>query len=276
MPELPEVETARRGIAPWVTGATIERARVRERRLRWPVARGFEARVEGTTIEGVARRAKYLLLPLRRGGAPAGTLLLHLGMSGSVRIVARGTPAQPHDHVDLELAGGRALRLRDPRRFGCLLHLAGEPERHRLLRTLGPEPLERGFDGATLAARARGRRCAVKCLLMDASVVAGVGNIYANEALWRAAIDPRRAAGRIAPPRYAALAEAVRAVLREAIGKGGTTLRDFVGADGRDGYFRIELAVYDRAGEPCPRCRTPVRGARVGQRSTFWCPCCQR
>ena len=276
LPELPEVETARRGIAPFVAGATLARLLVRERRLRWPLPAGLEARVARTRILGVERRAKYLLLPLARGAAPAGTLLLHLGMSGSLRVVPATTPPQKHDHLDLVLDSGRCLRLRDPRRFGCLLLIEGDPRAHPLLHDLGPEPLDDAFDGALLAERARGRSVAVKSFLMDGAVVVGVGNIYANEALWRAGIDPRRAAGRVAPARFVALASAVKEVLHEAIAKGGTTLRDFVQVDGATGYFRVELAVYDRAGEPCPRCTTPVRVARIGQRSTFFCTSCQR
>jgi len=276
VPELPEVETARRGIAPWIAGVRLTGAVIRERRLRWPIPAGFEAAVAGCRVVAVERRAKYLLLPLARDGRPAGTLLLHLGMSGSVRVVPAATPPRTHDHVDLQLEGGRCLRLHDPRRFGCLLRLDGDPGRHPLLRDLGPEPLGPRFDGAHLAALARGRTAPVKCFVMDAKVVVGVGNIYASEALWRAGIHPRRPAGRVAAARFGALAAAIRAVLSAAIEKGGTTLRDFVRADGSDGYFRIELAVYDRAGEPCPRCRRPLRSERIGQRSSFFCPRCQR
>ncbi len=276
MPELPEVETTRRGIAPHVLGAAIVQLVVRDRRLRWPLPAGLEARVAGARIASVERRAKYLLLPLARHGATAGTLLLHLGMSGSLRVLPATTPARPHDHVDLVLESGRCLRLHDPRRFGCLLLIEGDPHQHALLRDLGPEPLERSFDGALLAARALGRSAPVKSFLMDGTVVVGVGNIYANEALWRAGIDPRRAAGRVARARFDALATAVKEVLREAIEKGGTTLRDFVQVDGTSGYFRLELAVYDRAGAPCPRCHAAIRVARVGQRSTFFCTRCQR
>ncbi len=270
------METTRRGIEPFVGGARIARLVVRERRLRWPVPPGLEARVAGTRVVAVERRAKYLLLPLARGRAAAGTLLLHLGMSGSLRVVPATTPPQKHDHLDLVLAGGHCLRLRDPRRFGCLLLIEGDPRAHPLLCDLGPEPLGAEFDGALLATRARGRAVAVKSFLMDGAIVVGVGNIYANEALWRAGIDPRRAAGRVAPARCVALASAVQAVLREAIAKGGTTLRDFVQVDGATGYFRLELAVYDRAGAPGPRCGAPGRGARIGQRSSFFCTGCQR
>ncbi len=276
MPELPEVETTRRGIRPWLAGASIERLVVRERRLRWPVPRGLEARLAGARVDAVERRAKYLLLPLSKDGAPAGTLLAHLGMSGSLRVLARGEPAAKHDHLDLELSNGRVLRLRDPRRFGCVLLLDGDPARDALLRDLGPEPLSREFDGARLASLARRRSAPVKCFLMDNAVVVGVGNIYANESLWRAGIHPRRPAGRVAAPRWDALAAAVKEVLAEAIEKGGTTLRDFVRPDGDHGWFKIELATYDRAGAPCPRCRAPIRAERIGQRSAFFCARCQR
>lgn len=276
MPELPEVETTRRGVLPYVADATIAAAVIRDRRLRQPIPLGFEAAVAGARVLAVERRAKYLLLPLARGGRPAGTLLLHLGMSGSLRVLPAATTPKKHDHVDLVFASGRCLRLHDPRRFGCLLHLAGDPAEHPLLAELGPEPLSTAFDGDHLVALAHGRSAPVKCFLMDASVVVGVGNIYASEALWRAGIDPRRPAGRVAAPRYAALASAVKSVLAEAIEKGGTTLRDFVQADGSSGYFRIELAVYDRAGAPCPRCGRALKRARIGQRSSFFCSGCQR
>ncbi|MSR48268.1 MAG: bifunctional DNA-formamidopyrimidine glycosylase/DNA-(apurinic or apyrimidinic site) lyase [Planctomycetes bacterium] len=281
MPELPEVETTRRGVNPFLAGQTITDVVVRERRLRWPLPPEFESRLAGAGVSEVRRRAKYLLVPLvrgaeREGAAPAGTLLAHLGMSGSLRVVPASTPPRTHDHVDLVLSSGQCLRLHDPRRFGCLIWIEGDPTRHPLLRTLGPEPLSDAFDGAWLAAKARGRSGPVKCFLMDAHIVVGVGNIYANEALWRAGIDPRRAAGRIAAPRFDALATAVKTVLAEAIAKGGTTLRDFVQVDGSSGYFSIELEVYGRGGEPCPRCRKAIRVVRVGQRSTFFCTGCQR
>lgn len=271
MPELPEVETVRRGLEPHVAGRRISALVVRERRLRRPIPRGLEARLAGAVITGLSRRAKYLLLHTDRGSA-----LAHLGMSGSLRIVDAGRAAGPHEHYDLVLANGRAVRYRDPRRFGLFLWAGARPERHPLLAHLGPEPLGPDFDGARLHRASRGRRVAVKSFLMDASVVAGVGNIYASEALYRAGIHPRRAAGRIAAGRYALLADAVRGVLAEAIGEGGTTLRDFVAAEGSPGYFRVHLAVYDREGLPCPRCAAPIRREVIAQRSTYYCPHCQR
>lgn len=271
MPELPEVETARRGIAPHLVGRRIRRLEVREWRLRWPISRRLPAALRGRAIEAVGRRGKYLLI--RAGG---GTLLWHLGMSGSLRALADPPPPGPHDHVDLELSGGTVLRFRDPRRFGSLHWTGGDPLRHRLLAGLGPEPLGEDFGGGWLHARSRGRRAAVKTFLMDARVVVGVGNIYASEALFEAGVAPSRPAGRVSRARYGRLAAAVREVLARSIEAGGTTLRDFTEADGRPGYFARELRVYGRAGEPCVRCGEPVRVKTLGQRSSFYCPRCQR
>ncbi|MGH8225815.1 MAG: bifunctional DNA-formamidopyrimidine glycosylase/DNA-(apurinic or apyrimidinic site) lyase [Gammaproteobacteria bacterium] len=271
MPELPEVETARRGLAPHLVGRRIAALLVRERRLRQAVPRGLEAKLAQAEIIGLDRRAKYLLLHTERG-----SVLAHLGMSGSLRIVDAELPAGPHEHYDLVLANGRAVRYRDPRRFGLLLWGGARPERHPLLARLGPEPLGSDFDGTCLYRASHGRRAPVKAFLMDSTVVAGVGNIYASEALYRAGIHPRRAAGRISAVRYALLAEAVRTVLAEAIAAGGTTLRDFVAAEGNPGYFRVRLAVYDREGESCPRCAAPIRRVVIAQRSSYYCPRCQR
>ena len=271
MPELPEVETTRRGIAPVLEGRRVDALVVRQSRLRWPVpVARLRRELVGQRIEAVSRRAKYLLV--RTGH---GTALLHLGMSGSLRVLTASTPPGPHDHVDLVLDDGTCLRLRDPRRFGALLWTRRDPLHHPLLRELGPEPFATAFDGAYLHARAKGRRLAVKPFLMDGHVVVGVGNIYASESLHRAGIDPRRAAGRISRARYQRLADAVREVLDEALVAGGTTLRDYTGGHGEAGWFSIHLAVYGRDGEPCPRCGAPVRGLVLGQRSTFFCPACQ-
>jgi len=271
MPELPEVETTRRAVERHLRGRRVSAVRVRERRLRQPVSRRLERELPGQIIERVERRGKYLLLR-----TAAGAVLIHLGMSGSLRIVAPGLPAQKHDHVDILCGNNVCLRLCDPRRFGVVLWAGGDPLRHALLRGIGPEPLGAEFGGACLHTAARGRRAAVKLFIMDAAVVAGVGNIYANEALFRAGIDPRRAAGRISAARCERLAAAIRAVLQEAIAQGGTTLRDFYHGTGEPGYFRIRLAVYDRAGEPCVRCGHAIRAIRQGQRSTYYCPRCQR
>jgi formamidopyrimidine-DNA glycosylase len=225
-------------------------------------------------VTDLARRGKYLLI-----GTECGTLILHLGMSGSLRVVPEGTPPGKHDHLDLALTNARALRLRDPRRFGLLAWSPDPPERaaasHPLLRDLGPEPLGPGFGGDYLYGLSRGRRVSVKPFLMDAGVVVGVGNIYASESLFRAGIHPARPAGRVGLERYRRLAQDVRAVLGAAIAQGGTSLRDFVQEDGAPGYFAQELKVYGRAGEPCPGCGAPVRLRRIGQRSSFYCPRCQ-
>jgi formamidopyrimidine-DNA glycosylase len=271
MPELPEVETTRRGLHPYVDGARVARLLVRERRLRYPIPAAIEAALAGQRIRQLRRRAKYLIFELEQGA-----LLLHLGMSGSLRIVPAEAPPGPHDHLDLCLEGGLAVRLRDPRRFGALLWTAEPPETHPLLRDLGPEPLDPGFDGAHLHRLAQGRRLAVKPFIMDAHHVVGVGNIYANESLHLAGIHPGRASGRIGLARYERLAEAIRAVLTDAIAQGGTSLRDFVQEDGRPGYFRVSLHVYGRGGEPCPGCGTTLREERIGQRTSVYCPRCQR
>ena len=272
MPELPEVETTRRGILPAVRGKTVEAVALRERRLRWPIDPALPALITGRPLQDIERRAKYLLFRFANG-----TLLVHLGMSGSLRLVTGGAPSpRKHDHVDLVFEGGVLLRYHDPRRFGCMLWIDGDVSGHFLLRELGPEPLEEGFDGNVLFKASRGRRAAVKQLLMDGAVVVGVGNIYASEALFRAGIDPRRAAGRISAARYDALAQAVKEVLGESVATGGTTLRDYVDSNGRPGEFALRLNVYGRDGEGCTRCGAKIRQVRLGQRSTFFCVECQR
>jgi formamidopyrimidine-DNA glycosylase len=271
MPELPEVETTRRGIAPHVTGRRVTAVHVRHRGLRWPVPRALDRELPGRVIESVERRAKYLLL---RAGDHH--LLLHLGMSGSLGLVPRDLPPRTHDHLDIVLDSGHALRLRDPRRFGAALWLKGDPFRHALLKNLGPEPLGDGFTAETLYRITRGKMVAIKNLLMDSHVVVGVGNIYANEALFIAGIRPARRAGRVTRAECAKLHAAIRQVLEEAIVQGGTTLRNFANADGAPGYFQLRLRVYGRTGEPCRKCRSPIRGVTLGQRSSFYCPACQR
>jgi len=252
-------------------GRQIAALVLREPRLRWRVDPRLPATVAGQRVRNVRRRAKYLIIDL-----DAGSLILHLGMSGSLRVLDPATPLVPHDHYDLLLESGRCLRFNDPRRFGSLHWSEGDPLDHPLLATLGPEPLTSAFDADYLARRARRRRVTIKQFLMDQRVVVGVGNIYASEALFRAGVHPKRAAGRVSGARLAALVEAVRAVLGDAIRAGGTTLRDYVGADGAPGYFRQRLYVYERTGQPCRRCRTPVRHLVQGQRSTYYCPRCQR
>ncbi|MDE0680672.1 MAG: bifunctional DNA-formamidopyrimidine glycosylase/DNA-(apurinic or apyrimidinic site) lyase [Gammaproteobacteria bacterium] len=270
MPELPEVETTRRGIEPLVAGSRVERVAVRERRLRWPIPGEVERQLTGATMLGVRRRAKYLLLESERG-----TAIAHLGMSGSFSVVAAGTEPGVHDHYDVIFDGGKALRFTDPRKFGSLLWGGREPLRHKLLADLGPEPFSAEFSGAWLKKRSLGRRVAVKSFLMMPAVVAGMGNIYASEALYRAGIHPRRAAGRIALRRYEALARVIRDVLGEAIESGGTTLRDFADASGRPGYFAQRLDVYDRAGRECRRCGSAIRRRVIGQRASYYCARCQ-
>jgi len=270
MPELPEVETTRAGLAPHVEGRRVRAVTLRRPDLRWPIPAEIVERLPGQRIEAVRRRAKYLLLD-----TAAGSALLHLGMSGSLRVLAPGTPLRPHDHVDLLLDSGRVLRFNDPRRFGCLLwQPAGAV--HPLLQGLGPEPLSDEFDGDYLYARSRGRSAPVKTFLMDQRIVVGVGNIYVAEALFAAGISPLRPAGKVSRQRYRALAAEVRRILAHAIGRGGTTLRDFLAPDGAPGYFVQELSAYGRGGEPCPRCGRPLRQASVGQRATVWCGHCQR
>jgi formamidopyrimidine-DNA glycosylase len=282
MPELPEVETTRRGLAPHVEGRRVVAVTLRRPDLRWPIPGEVPALLPGQRIDAVRRRAKYLLLD-----TAAGSALLHLGMSGSLRVLPADTPVTTHDHVDLALEGkgrtpGRVLRFNDPRRFGCLLWQR-PGETHELLRGLGPEPLANGdsdrtpaFDGDYLFALSRGRKTAVKSFLMDQRVVVGVGNIYAAEALFAAGISPLRAAGRISRERYALLADAVKRILARAITRGGTTLRDFLAPDGAPGYFEQELSAYGRGGAPCPNCGRPLKQAWIGQRATVWCGHCQR
>lgn len=275
MPELPEVETTRRGIAPHVEGREIGEVIVRQSRLRVPVPADLADRLVGASIGSLARRAKYLLVPLVGGDSAGATLLWHLGMSGSLRIARLGELPRKHDHLDLVLDDGAILRYHDPRRFGFVDWLAGSVEEDSRLMRLGPEPLSKAFDGERLYRLSRRRRVAVKPFLMDNAVVVGVGNIYASEALFMAGIDPRRAAGRISAERYARLAAAAKEVLAAAITQGGTTLRDFVGGTGEPGYFKQRLNVYGRHGEPCRHCGTELRLITLGQRASVYCPCCQ-
>jgi formamidopyrimidine-DNA glycosylase len=270
MPELPEVETTRRGIAPHVLGQIIENVIVRQPQLRWPVPADLPEKLRGRIVRNVGRRGKYILLDME-----AGALILHLGMSGSLRITAPDAPPRKHDHLDLIFGNGLCLRFHDPRRFGCLLWTGDAPELHPLLADLGPEPLEAEFSGRYLHDKSRGRSAPVKTFIMDSHVVVGVGNIYANESLFRAGISPVRPAGRISLQRYEKLAEAIRTVLEASIEQGGTTLRDFVNEAGNPGYFRQTLQVYDRDGEACRRCGSDIRLGRLGQRATYWCPHCQ-
>lgn len=270
MPELPEVETTRRGIAPHLIGQRVSRVIVRERRLRWPIPEDLDVRLSGQRIEAVERRAKYLLIK-----AETGTLISHLGMSGNLRLVEAGLPAAKHEHVDIELESGLSLRYTDPRRFGALLW-SELPLEHELLARLGPEPLTELFDGERLYQLSRGKAVAVKPFIMDNAVVVGVGNIYATEALFAAGIDPRRAAGTVSRARYLRLAQEIKRVLAHAIERGGTTLRDFIGGDGQPGYFQQELFAYGRGGQFCKVCGSTLREVKLGQRASVYCPKCQR
>ncbi len=270
MPELPEVETTRSGIAPHIQGQRISGVVVRQAQLRWPIPANLAELLGGRTVRAVERRAKYLLLRLTNG-----CLILHLGMSGSLRILPRDTVPGKHDHFDL-LFKHCCLRLRDPRRFGAVLWTDQPLDRHPLIAHLGPEPLSEAFNGAYLHRQAQQRRVAIKNLIMDGRVVVGVGNIYANEALFRAGIHPARPAGRISAARCARLAEEIKQVLAAAIVQGGTTLRDFQQEDGKPGYFAQELLVYGKAGGACPGCGSPLKQQRIGQRSSFYCSRCQR
>ncbi len=271
MPELPEVETTCRGIEPHIVGQSVVDVVVRQPQLRWPIPAGLGSLLAGRKVESVRRRAKYLLLKIGDG-----SLIMHLGMSGSLRLVAPGTESGKHDHFDLCLSGGVVLRLTDPRRFGSVLWQQGDPNQHRLLASLGPEPLGELFDGDRMFRLSRNRRQAVKLFVMDNQTVVGVGNIYANEALFEAGIDPRRAAGRISLARYRLLAAQIKIVLARAIEQGGTTLRDFVGGDGKPGYFQQQLQVYGRGGESCNQCGQVLRQVTLGQRATVYCQFCQR
>jgi formamidopyrimidine-DNA glycosylase len=271
MPELPEVETTRRGLLPHMLGRRFSGAVVRNAALRWPVSPGLARSLQGEEVLGIRRRGKYLLID-----CPKGHLLVHLGMSGRLSIVERDLPARAHDHVDLQLEGAKSLRLTDPRRFGAMLWLKGPAENHALLRGLGLEPLDSAFTGAALQRLASGRRVAVKQFLMNGRILTGVGNIYASEALFQAGVHPLRSAGRISAARWERIARAVRATLERALAAGGSTLRDFASAEGRPGHFQYQFSVYDREGEPCLHCGTTIRALRQGQRSTFYCPRCQR
>jgi len=297
MPELPEVETLRRGLAPYLRGRRFVAAVVREARLRWPVPADLEARIRDRRICDLQRRGKYLLMQLddawlsrntpgrpkcflappggeRREAAFSGALIIHLGMSGNLRLLSADTPPQKHDHIDLLLDDGQVLRYRDPRRFGALFWTAAAAG-HPLIASLGVEPLSDEFDGARLHALCQGRSSAIKQVIMDAHLLVGVGNIYANEALFHAGIDPRTRAGRLSRPRCARLAAAIKEILVRAIEAGGSTLRDFVDGHGSPGWFQQTYRVYGRAGLPCTICGNPIRTLRQGARATCYCPRCQ-
>jgi len=270
MPELPEVETTRRSLEPGLLGRRVVGVVVRDRRLRWPVAPEFETRLTGATIATVGRRAKYLLV-----GTDHGTAMIHLGMSGSLLHVPTHTPVVKHDHVDVILDDGGLLRFHDPRRFGSIHWIEGDPAGHPLLAALAPEPSDTAFDGAYLHRITRGRAVAIKHVLMNGQLVTGVGNIYASEALHLAGINPKVPARRLSMARCTRLVAAVKQTLERAIAAGGSSLRDYVDGAGNRGHFQTESAVYGREGEPCRRCGGTIRLVRQGQRSTFYCPGCQ-
>jgi formamidopyrimidine-DNA glycosylase len=274
MPELPEVETTRLGLLPHLVGKRIEHVTVREHRLRWPIPRNLPKRLAGRFVVDIQRRGKYLLwdIEAKRGG---GFVLCHLGMSGSLFTVSPGMPLAKHDHVDFVLEDHTIIRYHDPRRFGSILWIPGPTPTHSLLDKLGPEPLGDSFDGQHLFNASRGRSVSIKEFIMSANVVVGVGNIYASEALFGAGIRPTTAAGRISRSRYVALADAIKTTLARALAAGGSSLRDYVQADGKSGYFQLATMVYDREGEQCRNCRATIRALRQGQRSTYYCPRCQ-
>jgi formamidopyrimidine-DNA glycosylase len=268
MPELPEVETTLRGVAPHLVGRRIDKVIVRNAALRWPVSPSL-SNLEGCVVESGSRRGKYLLFKTKRG-----TLMMHLGMSGSLRVISAET--EWHDHVALHLAGGMQLRLHDPRRFGAVLLIEGDALEHPLLAELGPEPLSDGFDAGYLADALQGRAAPIKQAIMDSHLVVGVGNIYACESLFMAGISPLKPAGKVSRARLAKLVEVIKGVLAASIEQGGTTLRDFLREDGQPGYFKQSLSVYGREGEPCQRCGTAIKRIVQAQRSTFYCAKCQR
>lgn len=271
MPELPEVETTLRGIEPHVLKQKITHVTVRQHGLRWPIPAHLANTLKNQTILRAERRAKYLLLE-----TATGTLIVHLGMSGSLRILTHPQPAGKHDHLDIEFANHKTLRYTDPRRFGAVLWTTEDPMQHALLKDLGPEPLSKNFSGNYLWKRAQGRKIPVKSFLMDNKVVVGVGNIYAAESLFAAKINPKTPAENISAERYATLVEAVKTILRKAIKHGGTTLKDFVDSDGKPGYFSLQLKVYGREGLPCVVCGTKLKAIKQGQRTTVYCEKCQK
>ena len=270
MPELPEVETTLRGIQPYLQGKQLKGLVVRERRLRWPVPENLETRMSGVVVTGLYRRGKYIVIMFEGGG-----VLVHLGMSGSMRVILNQAVPEKHDHFDLVTLEGPIIRYRDPRRFGCLLWISGNPDLHPRLQALGVEPLTCEFNGEVLYNASRSRSQAVKNLIMDGRIVVGVGNIYASEALYKSGIHPNRPCNRISLQRYEKLSDNIKMTLTEAIQQGGTTLQDFIQVDGRAGYFEQSLNVYGRAGEPCFNCGSLIKSKIIGQRSTFYCTKCQ-
>jgi len=275
MPELPEVETSRRGIEPHILGKKIKDVVIREHRLRWPIPKSLPDKIYQQKLTQVDRRGKYLLLQFGKDAA-AGTVIIHLGMSGSLRICPISTPAEKHDHIDFVFSNNKILRLKDPRKFGCVLWTNKPTEQHKLLSKLGPEPLDDAFSSDILYKKSRKRTCSIKAFIMNSHTVVGVGNIYASESLFIAGINPKRKAGSLSRARAEKLVAAIKQILLDAIEQGGTTLRDFTREDGQPGYFAQKLFVYGRAGEPCAKCGSPVKQFTQQQRSTFYCTTCQK
>lgn len=271
MPELPEVETTRRGITPHIENNIITKVIVRNRSLRWPIPSGLNTKLKNQTIRSVTRRAKYLLL-----STDVGTLILHLGMSGSLRILPTTESVEKHDHFELQFKDGHCLRLRDPRRFGAVLWCKGDPLKHKYLINLGPEPLDNEFNAELLFEKSRKRKTSIKQFIMDAKIVVGVGNIYASESLFLAGVHPKRLAGKITKKNSLDLTAAIKQILKDAIKQGGTTLKDFKSSDGKPGYFQQKLKVYNRKNEACVVCKKPIKQVTLGQRSTFYCSNCQK
>lgn len=271
MPELPEVETTLRGIKPHIIHRQVTDVIIRHPRLRWPIPKDLASKLKGQPLNALERRAKYLLFSFDNG-----TMILHLGMSGRVRILETEEPPQKHDHVDICFDRKTYLRFTDPRRFGAVLWTEEDPDNHPLLKNIGIEPLSADFNGDYLLKRAKNRKVPVKTFIMDGKIIAGVGNIYATEALFAARINPLTAAGKVKRAQYQALADAIKTVLKQAIKKGGTTLKDFMKSDGSPGYFSIELQVYGHGGKPCPRCHATLKSVRIAQRSTVFCSKCQK
>lgn len=271
MPELPEVETSRRGIEPHLLNKTITTVTIRQHKLRWPVPENLPALAEGQKVREVCRRAKYLYLKLDNG-----SIIIHLGMSGSLRICTDKTPPEKHDHIDICVSGNKILRLRDPRKFGCVLWTADDIHQHKLIKSLGPEPLDDVFTARYLHKKSRKRTCSIKSFIMNSHMVVGVGNIYASESLFKAGISPKRKAGSVSLARFEKLVTAIKVTLRESIEQGGTTLKDFTGGDGQPGYFAQKLLVYGRTDEDCTTCGKPIKQFTQQARSTFYCSQCQR
>lgn len=275
MPELPEVETSRRGIEPHILGKTIKDVVIREYRLRWPIPKSLPDKIRKKKLTQVDRRGKYLLLRFGKD-AKSGTVIIHLGMSGSLRICPVSTPAEKHDHIDFVFSNNKILRLKDPRKFGCVLWTNKPVDQHKLLGKLGPEPLDDAFSSDYFYKKSRKRTCSIKAFIMNSHTVVGVGNIYASESLFIAGINPKRKAGSLSRARAEKLVAAIKQILADAIEQGGTTLRDFTREDGQPGYFAQRLSVYGRAGEPCAKCGSPVKQFVQQQRSTFYCTTCQK